>query len=72
VGSLLFSLATILLNLHELFQIHRVVQLDVDLKFDVNIRDIWDEFDYFTRENLIGIANENQPVYRYDVSRKCV
>uniref|UniRef100_H2Z3T6 Uncharacterized protein n=1 Tax=Ciona savignyi TaxID=51511 RepID=H2Z3T6_CIOSA len=43
--------------------VHRMVQLDVDLKFKTNIRDIWSEFKYFKKETLIGIANENQPVY---------
>uniref|UniRef100_H2Z3T5 Xyloside xylosyltransferase 1 n=1 Tax=Ciona savignyi TaxID=51511 RepID=H2Z3T5_CIOSA len=45
--------------------VHRMVQLDVDLKFKTNIRDIWSEFKYFKKETLIGIANENQPVYRH-------
>ncbi|XP_076809874.1 xyloside xylosyltransferase 1-like [Clavelina lepadiformis] len=44
--------------------VHRLVQVDLDLKFMVNIREIWDEFSYFTHENIIGIAYENQPVYR--------
>jgi len=46
------------------FQVHRVVQLDLDLKLAVNIRDIWNEFDYFAQDNVIGLAHENQPVYR--------
>ncbi|XP_002127967.2 xyloside xylosyltransferase 1 [Ciona intestinalis] len=45
--------------------IHRLVQLDLDLKFVTNIRDLWSEFDYFTKDTVIGIGNENQPVYRH-------
>nr|XP_039249071.1 xyloside xylosyltransferase 1-like [Styela clava] len=45
--------------------IHRIVQLDLDLKINANIRDLWNEFDYFRHENLFGLARENQPVYRH-------
>lgn len=45
--------------------IHRMVQLDLDLRIDANIRDLWDEFSYFSHQNLFGLARENQPVYRH-------
>ncbi|KAJ0047330.1 hypothetical protein NL108_000955, partial [Boleophthalmus pectinirostris] len=41
----------------------RIVQLDLDLKYKTNIRDLFQEFDHFPREAVIGIAREMQPVY---------
>ncbi|XP_020780496.1 xyloside xylosyltransferase 1 [Boleophthalmus pectinirostris] len=43
----------------------RIVQLDLDLKYKTNIRDLFQEFDHFPREAVIGIAREMQPVYRH-------
>lgn len=45
--------------------IHRIVQLDLDLKIEANIKDLWDKFHYFKHTNLFGLAHENQPVYRH-------
>lgn len=45
--------------------IHRIVQLDLDLKILVNIKDLWEEFAYFKHSNLFGLSRENQPVYRH-------
>ncbi|XP_031163178.1 xyloside xylosyltransferase 1 [Sander lucioperca] len=43
----------------------RIVQLDLDLKYRTNIRDLFQEFDHFPPEAVIGIAREMQPVYRH-------
>ncbi|XP_054459045.1 xyloside xylosyltransferase 1 [Anoplopoma fimbria] len=43
----------------------RIVQLDLDLKYRTNIRDLFQEFDQFPRGAVIGIAREMQPVYRH-------
>lgn len=42
----------------------RIVQLDLDLKYRTNIRDLFQEFDGFPLGAVIGIAREMQPVYR--------
>lgn len=42
----------------------RIVQLDLDLKYKSNIRDLFQEFNHFQPEAVIGIAREMQPVYR--------
>lgn len=43
----------------------RIVQLDLDLKYRTNIRDLFQEFDHFPPEAVIGITREMQPVYRH-------
>ncbi|XP_061832301.1 xyloside xylosyltransferase 1 isoform X1 [Nerophis lumbriciformis] len=40
-----------------------MVQLDLDLKYRTNIRDLFQEFDHFAAGAVIGIAREMQPVY---------
>ena len=42
----------------------RIVQLDLDLKYRTNIRDLFQEFDKFPPGAVIGITREMQPVYR--------
>jgi lipopolysaccharide biosynthesis glycosyltransferase len=42
--------------------IHRVIMLDADLKFAGDIAQLYHQFDLFSDENVIGIANEAQPV----------
>lgn len=43
----------------------RIVQLDLDLKYRTNIRDLFQEFDQFPAGAVIGITREMQPVYRH-------
>ncbi|XP_076974041.1 xyloside xylosyltransferase 1 isoform X4 [Tamandua tetradactyla] len=50
---------------HEILQI---IQLDLDLKFKTNIRELFEEFDNFLPSAVIGIAREMQPVYRQQES----
>lgn len=45
--------------------LRRMVQLDLDLKYRTNIRDLFQEFDHFPPGAVIGIAREMQPVYRH-------
>ncbi|XDV51412.1 hypothetical protein PO909_020292 [Leuciscus waleckii] len=46
-------------------ELKRIVQLDLDLKFRSNVRDLFQEFNHFPSKAVIGIAREMQPVYRY-------
>lgn len=48
----------------------RIVQLDLDLKYRTNIRNLFQEFERFPPGAVIGIAREMQPVYR-SVREKC-
>ncbi|KAL4630738.1 xyloside xylosyltransferase 1 [Arapaima gigas] len=43
----------------------RILQLDLDLQFRSNIRDLFEEFYHFQTGAVIGIAREMQPVYRH-------
>ena len=43
----------------------KVIVLDADLKFNADIKHLFEEFDKFSETNIIGIARENQPVYRH-------
>lgn len=42
-----------------------IVQLDLDLKYRTNIRNLFQEFDKFPPGAVIGIIREMQPVYRW-------
>lgn len=42
-----------------------IVQLDLDLKYKTNFRDLFQQFKHFSPEAVIGIVREMQPVYRY-------
>ena len=50
-------------------QINRIIQLDLDLKFTTNVKELWDNFNYFSRDHLMALAHENQPVYRFVIGR---
>ncbi|KAM6921391.1 xyloside xylosyltransferase 1 isoform 2-T2 [Xenentodon cancila] len=43
----------------------QIVQLDLDLKYRTNIRNLFQEFDKFPPGAVIGIIREMQPVYRH-------
>ncbi|KAI4899160.1 hypothetical protein NFI96_009296 [Prochilodus magdalenae] len=45
-------------------EMKRIVQLDLDLKYKSNIRDLFQEFRHFPPDAVIGIVREMQPVYR--------
>ncbi|XP_062571612.1 xyloside xylosyltransferase 1-like [Saccostrea cucullata] len=61
-GDPLFFLSIVL---HRVIPLDRVIMLDVDLKFDEDIKDLFEFFSEFSDGNIIGIARENQPVYRH-------
>lgn len=46
-------------------EISRIIQLDLDLKYTANIRELFEEFDRFPPGAVIGLAREMQPVYRH-------
>ncbi|KAK2868868.1 hypothetical protein Q7C36_000739 [Tachysurus vachellii] len=46
-------------------EMKRIVQLDLDLKYRTNIRDLFQQFRHFPPEAVIGIVREMQPVYRH-------
>jgi lipopolysaccharide biosynthesis glycosyltransferase len=39
--------------------------LDIDLRFDNDIQELYQLFNQFNQNQIIGIARENQPVYRH-------
>ncbi|KAK0131493.1 Xyloside xylosyltransferase 1 [Merluccius polli] len=43
----------------------RIVQVDLDLKYRTNIRDLFQQFDHFPSGAVLGITREMQPVYRH-------
>ncbi|KAM6442407.1 xyloside xylosyltransferase 1 isoform 3-T3 [Liasis olivaceus] len=45
-------------------EILRIVQVDLDVEYRANIRELFQEFDNFPEGAVIGIAREMQPVYR--------
>ncbi|KAH3784065.1 hypothetical protein DPMN_162016 [Dreissena polymorpha] len=47
-------------------QLHRVVMLDSDLKFNADVAELFTHFDKFSSSNIMGIANDAQPVYRHN------
>ncbi|KAJ7324556.1 hypothetical protein JRQ81_017576 [Phrynocephalus forsythii] len=53
--------------LHRLLprEISRIIQVDLDVEYRANIRELFDEFDNFPEGAVIGIAREMQPVYRH-------
>ena len=61
-GDPLFLLSIVL---HRVIPIDKVIMLDVDLKFNDDIQLLFEIFNEFSEQNIIGIARENQPVYRH-------
>ncbi len=45
--------------------ISRVIMLDIDLRFDNDIQELYKLFNQFNQSQILGIARENQPVYRH-------
>ncbi|XP_039197464.1 xyloside xylosyltransferase 1 [Crotalus tigris] len=46
-------------------EVSRVIQVDLDVEYRANIRELFQEFDNFPEGAVIGIAQEMQPVYRH-------
>ncbi|KAF7491812.1 Xyloside xylosyltransferase 1 [Sarcoptes scabiei] len=47
------------------FMANRLILLDIDIQLDTNILKLFEEFDRFKEDEIIGIAYEQQPVYRH-------
>ncbi|XP_064481674.1 xyloside xylosyltransferase 1-like [Ornithodoros turicata] len=54
---------------HRVFNLRRIIFLDLDLQFEVNIGELYDIFRLFKPQNLIGIGNDLQPQYRKDFAK---
>ncbi|XP_050413843.1 xyloside xylosyltransferase 1 isoform X1 [Patella vulgata] len=48
--------------------LHKVIMLDSDLKFNADIKYLYELFSHFSTDNIIGIAHDAQPVYRHTFS----
>nr|XP_028587717.1 xyloside xylosyltransferase 1 [Podarcis muralis] len=46
-------------------EISRIIQVDLDVEYRTNIRELFEEFDNFPEGAVIGIVHEMQPVYRH-------
>lgn len=64
-GDNLFFISIVMSELKAFQHIPRIVMLDSDLKFLGDIANLWDQFDKFSETAVIGIAHEQQPVYRH-------
>lgn len=55
------------LGMHRLLppEIERIVKLDFDVRFEANLYLLFQEFDRFGPQSLIGLGPELQPVYRH-------
>lgn len=55
------------IGMHRLLppEIERIVKLDFDVRFETNPYLLFQEFDRFRPDNLIGLGPELQPVYRH-------
>ena len=49
-------------------EIDKIVQLDFDVMFETSVHRLFEEFDRFDDDDLIGLAPEMQPVYRHLLS----
>ncbi|XP_030842708.1 xyloside xylosyltransferase 1-like [Strongylocentrotus purpuratus] len=45
--------------------VHRVIMLDTDLVFMSDIKELFEHFDHFQGDNIMGVVHEQQPVYRH-------
>lgn len=64
-GNELFFLSLIMHEFQSFKHLKRVIKVDCDLKFMANINDLWKHFEYFNEQQLIGLVNEQSPVYRH-------
>lgn len=54
--------------LHRLLNLSKIIMLDSDLKFRGDIAQLYSLFNEFDEKQVIGMANEMQPVYRHSFS----
>ena len=49
---------------HDIFPtLDKLVVTDVDIEFQVDPVELYKEFDHFSKENVVGVANELSPHY---------
>lgn len=53
--------------IHNVFpkSVSKIIMMDADLKIMSDIKNLYDQFELFTADNVLGIAHEMQPVYRH-------
>ncbi|XP_050039245.1 xyloside xylosyltransferase 1-like [Dermacentor andersoni] len=51
---------------HRVFDLERILFIDLDLKFEEDVAKLYGHFDCFGNETLIGIGHDLQPQYRVD------
>lgn len=55
--------------LHRLFPYDRIIMLDLDLKFKVDLDELYEHFKEFSKSNgqraVMGVANDLSPHYRH-------
>jgi len=62
------SLFFLSIVIHRLLpDLHKVIMLDCDLKFNADIAELYQHFHNFSPSNIMGIANDAQPVYRHNL-----
>ena len=49
---------------HRIFPYAKFVMLDADLKFRIDIAELFDHFDHFEKEQIMGVAVDLAPHYR--------
>lgn len=54
---------------HRVFSLERIVFMDLDLQFEVDIGELYGAFDSFTPSNIIAIGHDLQPQYREDFAK---
>ena len=59
----LFFLSLILHRVENFHQIDKLIYLDIDVQLNGPIEQLYDYFNHFLQDNVMGIAFEQQPVY---------
>ena len=51
---------------HLIFPFRRIIALDMDLKFRVDVAELWQQFEFMEDDNIIAVANDLAPHYWWD------
>ena len=49
---------------HRVFPYDKFIMLDADLKFKIDIAELYDHFENFTKNNVMGVGTDLAPHYR--------
>ena len=49
---------------HRVFPYDKFIMLDADLKFKIDIAELYDHFENFTKDNVMGVGTDLAPHYR--------